>query len=125
MPSTVKNRRSERDRRGYDVCALSQDKPYALFGTCLGAITCYEVARRAVAAGHPPLALFTAAVSPPHVYAAAVAKLYVTRPMQPGEDPNLDEVMEKLRGWDKLPKETLMMVCFLKNIAFSCYLSRK
>lgn len=87
-----------------------QDKPYAMFGTCLGAIISYEVARRASAAGHPPLALFTAAVSPPHIYASAVAKLYVSRPLQPGEEPDLQDVLQKLRGWDQLPKATLMMV---------------
>lgn len=102
-----------------------QDLPYALFGTCLGAITAYEVARRATAAGHPPLALFTAAVSPPHIYAAAVMKLYLTRPLAPGEQPEVEEIMEKLRGWDKLPKETLMLVrpssqcgIYLKNLTF-------
>ena len=75
----------------------------------MGAITAYEVARRATAAGHPPVALFTAAVSPPHIYAAAVMKLYITRELGADEEPPLEEVMEKLRGWDKLPKETLML----------------
>ena len=57
-----------------------QDLPYALFGTCLGAITAYEVAHCAIAAGLPPPAmLFTAAVSPPHIYAGAVAKLYLAQ----------------------------------------------
>ncbi len=87
-----------------------QDKPYALFGTCLGAITAYEIARRASKAGHPPVALFTAAVSPPHIYAEAVMKLYVTRQLAEGEAINLTEIMATLQSWDKIPKETLMMV---------------
>lgn len=56
-----------------------QGKPYALFGTCLGAIVAYEVTKRIVERKHAPmpLALFPAAVSPPHLYAIAVMKLYV------------------------------------------------
>ena len=58
-----------------------QGKPYALFGTCLGAIVAYEVAKRVADRKHAPmpLALFPAAVSPPHLYALAVMKLYVQR----------------------------------------------
>ena len=91
---------------------ILQDKPYALFGTCLGAITAYEIARRASATGHPPLTLFIAAVSPPHIYAEAVMKLYVTRQMAEGETINMEEIMATLQSWDKIPKETLMMVSF-------------
>ena len=60
---------------------LLQGKPYALFGTCLGAIVAYEVAQRVADRKHAPmpLALFPAAVSPPHLYALAVMKLYVQR----------------------------------------------
>jgi Thioesterase domain len=56
-----------------------QDKPYAIFGTCLGAIVAYEVTRRvAERKGAPlPIAIFPAAVSAPHLYAIAVMKLYV------------------------------------------------
>ena len=87
-----------------------QDKPYALFGTCLGAIIAYEIARRASDAGNPPVTLFTAAVSPPHIYAEAVMKLYVTRQLAEGEGIDIAEVMATLQSWDKIPKETLMMV---------------
>lgn len=84
-----------------------QDKPYALFGTCLGAIVAYEVAQRVAEQGlQPPVAFFPAAVSPPHLYAQAVAKLYLTGD---SEDP-LEEAMQKLRGWRDLPKETMMLV---------------
>lgn len=59
----------------------AQGKPYALFGTCLGAIVAYEVTKRVAAqkTAPMPLALFPAAVSPPHLYALAVMKLYVQR----------------------------------------------
>ena len=89
-----------------------QDKPYALFGTCLGAITAYEIARAVEREGNAPMpvALFPAAVSPPHLYALAVMKLYLTRPLGADEPPPLEEVMGKLRGWEQLPKETVMMV---------------
>lgn len=58
---------------------MMQDKPYAFFGTCLGAIVAYEVIRQVAERKHAPmpLALFTAAVSPPHLYAEAVSKIFV------------------------------------------------
>jgi surfactin synthase thioesterase subunit len=58
-----------------------RDRPYALFGTCLGAILSYEVAQEVVRtrAAPPPLVLFAAAAAPPHLYAGAVAKLYMRR----------------------------------------------
>ncbi len=92
---------------------VMQDKPYVLFGTCLGAITAYEIARvvEREQLAPMPVALYAAAVSPPHLYAYAVMKLYMTRQLEADEPPPFVEVMEKLRGWDKLPKETLMLVC--------------
>ena len=58
---------------------IVQDKPYALFGTCLGAIIAYEVARQVQERKHAPapVAFFPSAVSAPHLYAIAVMKLYV------------------------------------------------
>ncbi|CAL8466746.1 g6282 [Coccomyxa elongata] len=96
-----------------------QDKPYVLFGTCLGAITAYEIARvvEREQLAPMPVALYAAAVSPPHLYAYAVMKLYMTRQLEPDEPPPFEEVMEKLRGWDKLPKETLMLVFEKGNFA--------
>ena len=89
-----------------------QDKPYAIFGTCLGAITAYEITRiiEREKVAPMPVALFPAAVSPPHLYALAVMKLYLTRTLDSNEPPPTEEVMEKLRGWETLPKETLMLV---------------
>jgi surfactin synthase thioesterase subunit len=50
--------------------------PYALFGACLGGIIAYELAAASVAAGDPPpLLLAVGPVSPPDLYAEAVAKL--------------------------------------------------
>ena len=94
------------------VLHAMQDKPYAFFGTCLGAITAYEIVRAVEAAGSapPPVALFAAAVSPPHLYARAVMKLYLTRHLADDEPPPTEEVMGKLRGWRQLPKETVMLV---------------
>jgi hypothetical protein len=95
--------------------ASLQDKPYAIFGTCLGAIVAYEIARvvEKEKKCRMPIALYCAAVSPPHLYAMAVMKLYMTRTLLLEEINPLDEVMEKLRGWKKLPKETLMLVSTL------------
>ena len=57
------------------------DKPYAVFGTCLGAIVGYEMAREVDSSrcAPMPLVLFSAVVSPPHLYARAVARLYHVR----------------------------------------------
>ena len=87
-----------------------QDKPYALFGTCLGAIIAYEIAQtiQKKLIAPMPVALFAAAVSPPHLYALAVMKLYMTTPMRANEPPPLDEIMQKLLSWDKLPKAIVM-----------------
>ena len=87
-----------------------QDKPYALFGTCLGAIVAYEIARtiEKKLSAPMPVALFAAAVSPPHLYALAVMKLYMTTPIRANEPPPFDEIMQKLLAWDKLPKATIM-----------------
>ncbi|KAK9803914.1 hypothetical protein WJX72_004698 [[Myrmecia] bisecta] len=99
-------------------CLPLQGKPYALFGTCLGAITAYEVARQAQAKGLPlPVAIFPSAVSPPHMYAIAVMKLYVGRELAYDETPPVEEVMAKLRTWDTLPKEVLMQVFEKGNFA--------
>lgn len=87
-----------------------------MFGTCLGAIVAYEVSRRAAEAGHAPVALFTAAVSPPHIYSEAVMKLYVTRQMAEGEALDVNEVLATLQSWDKIPRETLMMVSLQQQI---------
>lgn len=74
----------------------------------MGYEICREVEREKLAP--PAVAFFPAAVSPPHLYSLAVMKLYMTRSLDANEPPPLQEVMEKLRGWDKLPKEMLMLV---------------
>ena len=58
-----------------------EDKPYAIFGTCLGAIVGYEIAREVerTKCAPMPVSLMPAAVSPPHLYAVAVMKLYLQR----------------------------------------------
>ena len=54
------------------------DKPYAVFGTCLGAIIGYELVREVERSGCAPLpAVFMpAAVSPPHLYAKVIWRIY-------------------------------------------------
>ena len=58
-----------------------KDKPYAIFGTCLGAIVGYELIREIERSGEAPLPklFMPAAVSPPHVYASTVMKIYLQR----------------------------------------------
>ena len=87
-----------------------QDKPYAIFGTCLGAIVGYEVAQRAAAQSLPgPVAFFPAAVSPPHLYAQAVMKLYLA-PGASVDESSFETVIQQLKGWKDLPRELVMMV---------------
>jgi len=89
-----------------------QDKSYAFFGTCLGAIIAYEICHlvESEKIAPAPLAFFPAAVSPPHLYSLAVMKLYMTRVIEADEPPPIEEVTQKLRGWKELPKETVMLV---------------
>lgn len=58
-----------------------QGKPYAFFGTCLGAIVAYEVTRRIIARKfmQRPVAFFLAAVSAPHLYATMVNQVWVEK----------------------------------------------
>ena len=58
-----------------------QGKPYAFFGTCLGAIVAYEVTRRIIARKytHSPVAFFLAAVSAPHLYSTMVNQIWVEK----------------------------------------------
>ena len=96
----------------------AQDKPYALLGACLGAIVAYELARavEAEALAPPPVALFVAAVSPPDLYARAVMRLYLTRPLRADEPAPREEVLAKLRGWRDLPRETVMLARSYRNL---------
>ena len=90
----------------------AQDKPYALFGACLGAIVAYELARvvEAKALAPPPVALFVAVVSPPHLYAGAVTQLYLPPGGPTGVTAAAAEgVLAKLRSWRDLPRETVML----------------
>jgi surfactin synthase thioesterase subunit len=88
-----------------------QDKPYVIFGTCLGAIVGYEIIREVQKTGcaPPPVAFMPAAVSPPHVYASVVMKIYLQRRLRRGEQPPLDEVLKILKGWKEMPREKLLL----------------
>ena len=93
------------------TASLLQDMPYALLGTCLGAIVAYELAQCAGLAGLPlPVALFTAAVSPPHLYAEAVAQLYAAPGSAAAGPDMMAGVLQKLQDWQSLPKELIMQV---------------
>ena len=90
-----------------------QDKPYAFFGTCLGAIVAYETIQAVASAKVKPLpiAFFPAAVSPPHIYAGAVAKLYQAPEEEKQSFPSMmTSVLDKLRRWRELPQEVVMQV---------------
>jgi len=67
------------------------DKPYIIFGTCLGAIIGYEIVREVEQSqcAAMPVAFMPAAASPPHLYAKAVMKIYLRRRL--GERPSLLE----------------------------------
>ena len=58
------------------------DKPYAIFGTCLGGIIGYEIIQELRQKRRKlPLIFMPAAVSPPHVYSKVVMKIYTERPL--------------------------------------------
>lgn len=61
-----------------------QDKPYGIFGTCLGAIVGYEIIREVerTKCAPMPVVFMPAAVSPPHVYASVVMKIYLQRKLR-------------------------------------------
>ena len=114
--------------RGLPIGSRGDGTPYALFGACLGGIVAYELAAAAVAAGEPPpLVLGVAAVSPPDLYAEAVAKLYVTPPAAGGDDgrggggdgpaSTIASATAKLRSWQSLPREVVMSVFQKGNFA--------
>lgn len=88
-----------------------KDKPYVIFGTCLGAIVGYELVREVerTRSAPLPLAFMPAAVSPPHVYASVVMKIYLQRRLRWGEEPPLEEVMRTLHGWRDMPREKLLL----------------
>ena len=88
-----------------------QDKPYVIFGTCLGAIVGYEIIREVerTKCAPMPVAFMPAAVSPPHIYASVVMKIYLQRRLRRGEEPPLDEVMKTLHAWKDMPREKLLL----------------
>eukprot|EP00890_Picochlorum_soloecismus_P001860 jgi/Picsp_1/2675/NSC_00905-R1_beta-ketoacyl synthase len=110
------------------------DKPYAIFGTCLGGIIGYEIIQELRRQNRRlPLIFMPAAVSPPHVYSKVVMKIYTDRrlsklkfvvvmhetmqmlinstrhcPSGRNEDPDIDEVMSLLDNWRSLPKDKVL-----------------
>jgi len=103
------------------VAGLDLDAgPYALFGACLGAVLAYEVAAEAARVGaRPPLALFVAAAAPPHLYAPAVARLYLPPGMAAPADAKAlaADAAARLRAWKSLPKALVLSVFKAGNFA--------
>lgn len=85
------------------------DKPYAIFGACLGAIIGYEMVKEVERIGSSPLPLvyMPAAAPPPHLYAQRVAKTYL-HPSFGGKNPScVKEPKVVQEGWLNLPKQLL------------------
>lgn len=87
------------------------EMPYAIFGTCLGAIIGYDMIQRLQKRGRRmPLLFMPAAVSPPDKYASVIMKIY--NPKRANLFGNFrlvkDEVLEHLRNWSSLPKEDVL-----------------
>ena len=57
-----------------------------------------------------PVVFFAAAVSPPHIYAEAVAKLYRAQGNASQGPQMVADVLDKLRRWRELPRELVMQV---------------
>ena len=49
-------------------------------------------------------------MSPPHLYAQAVAQLYAAPGLAAAGEEFLADVLAKLRGWRNLPRELVMQV---------------
>ncbi|MEO2191081.1 MAG: beta-ketoacyl synthase N-terminal-like domain-containing protein [bacterium] len=95
---------------------LDDDVPYAIFGTCLGAIVGYEMIQRLERAGRrPPMLFFPAAVSPPDVYSSVITEIYNPNKsllsllgLRRAQAGLRDRVLERLRGWRSLPKDEVL-----------------
>eukprot|EP00889_Picochlorum_renovo_P005162 jgi/Picre1/32192/NNA_007538.t1 len=87
------------------------EMPYAIFGTCLGAIIGYDMIQRLQKCGRKmPLLFIPAAVSPPDKYASVIMQIY--NPKRNHLFGNFrvikDEVIAHLRDWRSLPKENVL-----------------
>jgi len=87
--------------------------PYAIFGTCLGAIIGYDIIQKLECSERrKPLLFFPAAVSPPDKYASVVANIY-SPPRSIFSFPRRstairDEVLRRLENWRSLPKDDIL-----------------
>jgi len=99
-----------------ETLPFDDELPYAIFGTCLGAIVGYEMIQRLERAGRkPPVLFFPAAVSPPDVYSSVITDIYnPDRSLRAllglkKKDAGLrDRVLERLRSWRSLPKDEVL-----------------
>ncbi len=99
-----------------ETLPLDDDVPYAIFGTCLGAIVGYEMIQMLERAGRrSPLLFFPAAVSPPDVYSSVITEIYNPNKslfsvlgLRREQAGLRDRVLERLRGWRSLPKDEVL-----------------
>ena len=98
----------------YLVKTLPLDEmPYAIFGTCLGAIVGYDMIQKIERLGRRgPLLFMPAAVSPPDRYASVIMDIYNPRKslfrwLQRSENLKND-VLSRLQQWRTLPKEEVL-----------------
>lgn len=87
------------------------EMPYAIFGTCLGAIIGYDMIQRLQKYGRKmPLLFIPAAVSPPDKYASVIMKIYNPKRNNIFGTFRVikDEVVAHLRNWRSLPKEDVL-----------------
>jgi 3-oxoacyl-(acyl-carrier-protein) synthase/surfactin synthase thioesterase subunit/acyl carrier protein len=116
-----KGRRSE-ERPFEQVSELSdylvetlplEEMPYAIFGTCLGAIVGYDMIQKIERLGRRrPLLFMPAAVSPPHKYASVIMDIYnprksLLRWLQ-GSNNLKNDVLSRLKQWKTLPREEVL-----------------
>jgi surfactin synthase thioesterase subunit len=98
---------------------LDEAMPYAIFGTCLGAIVGYEMIQLLERTGRQaPLLFFPAAVSPPDIYSSVITAIYdphkapfslfgVSKSIK--MDVQIKErVLNRLKSWRSLPKRDVL-----------------
>lgn len=89
------------------------EMPYAVFGTCLGAIIGYDMIQKLELSGRrKPLLFMPAAVSPPDKYASLITKIYTPRKpifrLHKRSIALKNEVTRRLEGWRSLPREEVL-----------------
>ena len=89
------------------------EMPYAIFGTCLGAIVAYDMIQKLENSDRrKPIIFFPAAVSPPDKYSSVITKIYSPKrsifSYLRGADNVKKEVLRRLQNWKSLPKDEVL-----------------